>query len=81
MPKLTCPCRFVHNRASIPDNGWRTIRDVDLDRHLAAFETGDVGGIVATIGLLYECPQCGRLMWKKPGETEFLIYARESPAD
>jgi hypothetical protein len=81
MPKLTCPCHFVHSLSAVTNNSWRTVRDVDTERHWAAIEDGDVSAIVATIGLLYECPQCGRLMWKKPGDAKFLIYAREPPAD
>jgi len=81
MPKLTCPCRFVHNLASTSANGWRTTRDEDFDRHWAAIENGNVNEIVATMGLLFEGPECRRLMWKKPGEMQFLIYARESPVD
>jgi hypothetical protein len=81
MPTITCRCHFVHSLSSITNNAWRTVRDVDTERHWAAVENGDMRAIVATMGLLYECPQCGRLMWKKPGETAFVIYGRESPAD
>lgn len=31
-------------------------------------------------GLLYECPQCGALLWKPAGATEFRCYTPESPA-
>jgi hypothetical protein len=31
-------------------------------------------------GLLYECPQCGRLLWKPPGADDFRCYAPEPPA-
>jgi hypothetical protein len=78
MPKLHCPCGFVHNLTPIPDDGWRTLRDTDLDRHWEAIERSETNGIA--FGLLYECPLCLRLMWKKPGEMEFMIYARESSA-
>ena len=29
MPKLVCPCGFVHNLSLVPDDGWITIRDRD----------------------------------------------------
>ncbi len=30
-------------------------------------------------GLLYDCPSCGRLLWRRPGEEEFRAYAPEPP--
>ncbi len=30
--------------------------------------------IAESTGLLYECPNCGRLMWKKPLSDDFTIY-------
>jgi hypothetical protein len=57
--------------------GWRTIRDEDLDRHWMAIERGDIGGIAALHGLLYECPQCGRRMWKKEGAKEYKVFSSE----
>jgi hypothetical protein len=34
MPKLACPCGFVHNLSAIPDDGWRAIRDQDLEAYV-----------------------------------------------
>jgi hypothetical protein len=79
MPKLRCPCGFTHNLTPIPDDSWRTLRDVDLDLHREAIERREASAITLS-GLLYECLQCGRLMWQKPGETKFVVYARESSA-
>ncbi len=32
-------------------------------------------GIVQNVtGVLYECPKCKVLMWKKPSETKFTVY-------
>ncbi|MDQ3951122.1 MAG: hypothetical protein M3282_12380 [Gemmatimonadota bacterium] len=31
-------------------------------------------------GLLYECPRCGRLLWKPPGAADFRCYSPEPPA-
>ena len=28
------------------------------------------------LGLLYECPTCGRIMWGKPGDDKFTVYER-----
>jgi hypothetical protein len=80
MPKLHCPCGFVHNLTPIPDDGWRTVRDAELDSHWEAIERGDSSEMIALFGLLYECPNCGRLMWQKPGEKVFVIYDRKPPA-
>jgi hypothetical protein len=30
-------------------------------------------------GLLYECPRCGRVLWKPPGAGDFRCYAPEPP--
>ncbi len=37
--------------------------------------------VTESIGLLYECPRCGRIMWKKPLADEFVIYAIDSNED
>jgi hypothetical protein len=34
MPKLVCPCGFVHDLSPIPDDGWITILSRDFDRYL-----------------------------------------------
>jgi len=36
MPKLLCPCGFVHNLSPIPDTGWITIRDQDYEQVIQA---------------------------------------------
>src|SRR5687767_2515963 len=36
MPKLRCPCGFVHDLSPIPDDGWVTVRDRDYEGLLAA---------------------------------------------
>jgi hypothetical protein len=69
----------------IPDDGWLTIRDRDHDALLATDSTSQVDGVevarrtLALAGRLYECPECGRLMWSLPGDgcTNFRIYHPE----
>ncbi|KQO37017.1 hypothetical protein ASF19_20585 [Acidovorax sp. Leaf84] len=68
MPKLACPCGYVHNLSPIPDDGWVVLRDRDADARSQA----DVES------RLYECPDCNRLMWQRPGDDLFTIYRRES---
>src|SRR5262245_60339283 len=64
MPKLGCPCGFVHDLTAIPDAGWITTPDADMggpeDRKRR--------------GLLYECPQCGRIMWRKPDSDRYDVF-------
>lgn len=84
MPKLACPCGFVHNLSPIPDDGWLTIPDRAYEPLVQAEASG--GGFDAnmdtaadkiyqdSVGRLYECPQCARLMWVKPNESVFRIF-------
>ena len=93
MPKLSCPCGYVHDLSPIPDEGWLTVRDRDYEALLAAeFERDRLRAAGAEVaefapadrctvelcGLLYECPRCNRLLWRPPGEGEFRAYTREA---
>ena len=95
MPKLACPCGFVHNLTPCPDDGWRAIRDKDMEayiKHDHAYSEGfdapegsperdasDLGGreTLRMRTMLYECPQCGRIMWRKLRGENFHIYLPE----
>ncbi|WP_395751256.1 hypothetical protein [Prosthecobacter sp.] len=97
MPKLACPCGFVHDLSGIPDEGWVAIRDKDMEdyiQHERAYADGfnapeeseerkasDAGGraMAQMTTLFYECPKCGRIMWRKTRDEGFRIYARENP--
>ncbi len=89
MPKVRCPCGFLHNLSPIPDEGWLTIRDRDHDSltpdestppetRLAVWRE-----LIKRSGRLYECPECGRLMWSLPGDAccHFKVYRPEMEAD
>ena len=62
MPKLTCPCGYVHDLSPIPDEGWLTMRDCDYaDAYPqpggTAPDPSDVmSRLMKLCGLLYECP-------------------------
>ncbi|MCC7423384.1 MAG: hypothetical protein IT428_24165 [Planctomycetaceae bacterium] len=71
MPKLACPCGFIHDLSLIPDKGWLTIRDRDLCAVKSLDEIDD------HLGLLYECPECGRVMWRLPDGDRFRVYHPE----
>lgn len=64
MPTLYCPCGFGHD----PDDEWYTIREIDLD----------VVEENRPMGCLYECPQCGRVIWRKPSSEKYDVFL---PAD
>jgi hypothetical protein len=85
MPKLTCPCGYQHNLSPEPDEGWLTVRDRDHVewmedqaslRAIFRVDPRRARRLLDMCGELYECPDCGRLMWNKPGDhwTNILIY-------
>ena len=81
MPKLACPCGYVHNLSPIPDHGWHTGRDTEWEEIIkleyeALFKSSE-NGAMHMLGSLYESPKCGRVMWEKPGEKVFKIYKLE----
>lgn len=84
MPKLACPCGFVHNLSPFPDDGWLTILDeayeplVEAEAHGDALdENMDTAAdriYRESVGRLYECQKCTRIMWQKPNESVFRIF-------
>ena len=72
MPKLACPCGFVHNLSPIPDDGFRVFRDTELVNAQNANQSIDDFADLGT--LMYECPECGRLMWDKTAENKHVVY-------
>ncbi len=97
MPKLSCPCGYIHDLSPIPDNGWRTIRDHDFESVIADeiqlaeisdFDDKDYkqrGKLIQNIngasGLLYLCPKCGRIMWRWENSEKFVVYVAEVPEE
>jgi hypothetical protein len=86
MPKLACPCGFVHNLSPIPDAGYVVVRDIDYERLIGlerevASRSGD-DATLRTINTLhsrlYECPSCGRLAWLKE-DDRVVFFQREAP--
>ncbi|MBB5776595.1 hypothetical protein [Nonomuraea jabiensis] len=79
MPKLVCPCGYVHDLSPIPDAGYVTFLDElsDAILHPGAEELDSderMGLLIFKTGLLYECPDCGRVMWRKDYDATFRIY-------
>ena len=91
MPKLACPCGFVHNLSTIPDDGFLSIPDRDYEPffdaqvklqanpHDLATQRDADARWTSSVGRFYQCPTCGRLMWKRPGEKTYRIYHPEDP--
>jgi hypothetical protein len=96
MPKLRCPCGFVHGLSLIPDEGYEVIRNKDMDAfrtRLARIYEDDFGvnpvtpkveamdlawsEMLPLIGLLYDCPNCGRILWRKHQGQDYRSYAPE----
>ena len=75
MPKLACPCGFVHDLSPIPDDGWTTISDRDCCEF--AGRGDELMDATERQGLLYECPSCGRLFWRKPDCETYRVYSPE----
>lgn len=102
MPKLKCPCGFVHNLASIPDEGWITVEDRLYEKVIdAEIRRNEISGgsklpdddhpriteydemtsiVVKSMGCLYECPECGRLMWQRSSDDVFRVFVPDDSA-
>jgi hypothetical protein len=85
MPKVACPCGYVHDLSPIPDDGWLVVRDRDYEALVEA-ELANAAGDGARgrrridlVGRLYECPECGRIMWSASGDrcTSFRVFRPE----
>jgi len=89
MPKVTCPCGFVHNLSPCPDAGWITVRDSEYESLIADHIAGEAGDkeaakrIWRNWGRIYKCPECSRLMWSRPGDhcENFEVFRREEHAE
>lgn len=85
VPKAICPCGYAHNLSPIPDDGWLTIRDRDHDSITPAdgSQAGDYAAawqkVTRMAGRLFECPECGRVMWSMPGDrcSTFKVFVPE----
>jgi hypothetical protein len=86
MPKLRCHCGYVHDLSPIPDAGYVVVADRDYEALVEAERvqsaTSDRGPspFVSLTGRIYECPECGRIMWERPGDRAFRIYRPETDA-
>ena len=87
MPKLQCPCGFVHDMSPIPDDGWLTIRAKDYDDLYPSESSGpdemraQWSELMKRAGGMYVCPQCGRLMWSPPGNDCWYEFQAFVPED
>jgi len=85
MPKLRCPCGYVHNLSPIPDAGWVLVRDADYEALVAAEVRSETGGDPADaeyatmVHRMYECPECQRLMWANNHDKFYRVFTLEDP--
>jgi hypothetical protein len=61
----------VLQRQLAPDDQWND----DTEKRKAFIEASVT--IARTWGSMYECPRCGRLLWKRDGEDEFRSFYPE----
>ena len=78
MPKLPCPCGYVHDLSPIPDAGWLTVSDRDYDRLVELHNDRDTLS-AAIWGRLYGCPKCGRLRWRQNWGDEYKTWTPAEP--
>jgi hypothetical protein len=102
VPKLHCPCGYIHNLSPIPDAGWCTVPDRRYEEFIAAkvaVEQLGAGGpppvghpqwaefraarelAVSCLGLLYCCPDCGRIMWRREGSERWEVFVPQTEPD
>lgn len=78
MPKLVCKCGYIHNLSPIPDEGWVAVLDKDYEQLIEAESNPENDSFfVANVGVIYECPECERIMWEKPGKKVLVTYVPE----
>ena len=75
MPKISCPCGYVHRLGEIPDAGWVAVLDRDYEelvaaemalprgrRPLAEKDDPHMAAVVRLTTRLYRCPSCGYIL-------------------
>ena len=81
MAQLECPCGYAHDLDPQPDAAWLTLRDAEyeeMEQQVVRFHTEHRGEeIQFEFGRIYECPECGRLAWARPGESTYSVFAPE----
>ena len=88
-PYIECPCGFILTSATVAKNKWltfddeqyKTLADIELQLHLNTLDRKNENLMIKQKrlqrGLLYECSNCGRIMWRKYGKGNYQIYSPE----
>lgn len=90
-PGLTCPCGFTYNYLSAITHNWITIHNKkyadlkEIELQLANLNKQSdnqtkkplIDARRALQGRFYQCPTCGRIMWRKPGESKYQVFVPE----
>lgn len=81
MAQLNCPCGYAHDLTPNPDAAWLTLPDAEyevMEKEIVRFHSEYRGEeIQFEFGRVYECPECGRLMWSRPGESMYSVFVPE----
>ena len=81
MARLHCPCGYTHDLDPQPDAAWLTIPDAEyeaMESEILRFHSESRGEEIQTeFGRIYECPECSRLMWSRPGDATYSVFVLE----
>ena len=84
MAQLLCPCGYAHDLDLQPDAAWLTIPDAEyegMESEILRIHSESRGEEIQTVfGRIYECPECGRLMWSRPGNASYSVFMLERRA-
>jgi hypothetical protein len=70
--------RRLVSEATEGSEGWDELQaDAEKAGGWEQLQAAGDDAVVALSGLLYECPKCGRLMWKKRAGEEYVSYLPE----
>lgn len=71
----------MHDLNPQPDGAWLTVPDRDYEELeseiLRVHRDSRAGEMQVEFGRIYECPDCGRVMWARPGDSTYVVFARE----
>jgi hypothetical protein len=72
---------YAHDLDAEPDEAWLTLPDRDyetLEQEIVRYHTVSRSGeIQVEFGRIYECPECRRIMWARPGDSEYQVFLPE----
>ncbi|MEM7343676.1 MAG: hypothetical protein AAF485_05500 [Chloroflexota bacterium] len=89
-PYIECPCGFTLTSFTVNGHKWLTYDDEqykllkDIDSKLKLTKNKEKALLhkqkKLQRGFLYECSNCGRIMWRRSGKGNYQVYLPESEA-